>query len=138
MIRLPLRERLKPRCKRPMIRFTKAKPLDVPRLRALVEACYRGDSANQGWTHEADLLDDERTTEAELAEVLADARNRVLLAEVDSKLVGTVTVTDLGNGRAYMGMLCVDPALQAEGLGRALLADAEDTAVRPLARRLWK
>lgn len=112
-----------------MIRFTTAKPQDVPRLRALVEACYRGDSARQGWTHEADLLDDERTTEAELAEVLADASNRVLLAEVDSKLVGTVTVTNLGNGRAYMGMLCVDPALQAEGLGRALLADAEDTAV---------
>lgn len=111
-----------------MIRFTTAKPQDVPRLHALVEKCYRGDSARQGWTHEADLLDDTRTSEAELAGVVADAGNRVLLAIVDGQLAGTVTITDLGGGRAYLGMLCVDPELQAEGLGRALLADAEDTA----------
>lgn len=112
-----------------MIRFTTAKPADVPHLRALVEKCYRGDSARQGWTHEADLLEDERTSEAELAGVVGDAANRVLLAAVDGQLVGTVTITDLGGGRAYLGMLCVDPALQGEGLGRALMADAEDTAV---------
>lgn len=111
-----------------MIRFSTASPDDVPRLRALVEACYRGDSAKQGWTHEADLLDDERTSVAELAGMVADASNRVLLAEVNRKLAGTVTITNLGNGRAYLGMLCVDPEMQAEGLGRALIADAEDTA----------
>lgn len=111
-----------------MIRFRTAKPVDVAALRVLVENCYRGDSAKRGWTHEADLLDDERTSEAELAAVLADGRNRVVLAEVAGKLAGTVTISNLGNGRAYLGMLCVDPALQAEGLGRALLADAEDTA----------
>lgn len=112
-----------------MIRFTTAKPQDVPRLHALVEKCYRGDSAKKGWTHEADLLDDTRTSEAELATIIANAKARVLLASVDGNLAGTVTITDLGGGRAYLGMLCVDPELQAEGLGRALLADAEDTAV---------
>lgn len=111
-----------------MICFTTAKPQDVPGLHALVEKCYRGDSAKQGWTHEADLLDDTRTSEAELATVIANAKARVLLASVDGNLAGTVTITDLGEGRAYLGMLCVDPELQAEGLGRALLADAEDTA----------
>jgi ribosomal protein S18 acetylase RimI-like enzyme len=112
----------------PMIRFTTAKLQDLPRLHALVEKCYRGDSARQGWTHEADLLDDTRTSEAELAAVVADDSSRVLLAGIDGQLAGTVTITDKGNGRAYLGMLCVDPALQAEGLGRALLADAEDMA----------
>lgn len=112
-----------------MIRFRRATPEDLPRLRALVEKAYRGDSARQGWTHEADLLDDERTSDAELAETLADPAKRVLLAILDGAFVGTVTVADLGNGRAYLGMLCVDPELQAEGLGRALIADAEDTAV---------
>ncbi|HQS69626.1 MAG: GNAT family N-acetyltransferase [Novosphingobium sp. 28-62-57] len=115
-----------------MIRFTLAKANDVPRLRALVEKAYRGESAKQGWTHEADLLDDERTSEAELAETIADKAARVLLAEVEGKLAGTVTIRDLGpdsgNARAYLGMLCVDPELQTEGLGRALLADAEDMA----------
>jgi ribosomal protein S18 acetylase RimI-like enzyme len=112
-----------------MIRFRRATPEDLPRLRALVEKAYRGDTARQGWTHEADLLDDERTSDAELAETLADPAKRVLLAIVDGAFVGTVTITDLGEGRAYLGMLCVDPDLQAEGLGRALIADAEDTAV---------
>lgn len=111
-----------------MIRFTLAKTGDVPRLRALVEKAYRGETARQGWTHEADLLDDERTSEAELAGTIADNATRVLLAEVEGQLAGTVTIRDLGSARAYLGMLCVDPDLQAEGLGRALLADAEDMA----------
>ncbi|MDT0507401.1 GNAT family N-acetyltransferase [Novosphingobium sp. MMS21-SN21R] len=111
-----------------MVRFTLAGPGDVSRLRALVEVCYRGDTAKQGWTHEADLLDDERTSDAELAAAIAAPNTRVLLAEVERQLVGTVTITDLGQGRAYLGMLCVLPEVQAEGLGRALIADAEDMA----------
>lgn len=111
-----------------MIRFRTATAADVPALRALVESAYRGDSAKRGWTHEADLLGDERTSDAELAETIADPKARVLLARIDSKLAGTVTIRDLGEGRAYLGMLCVDPDLQAEGLGRALIADAEDMA----------
>jgi ribosomal protein S18 acetylase RimI-like enzyme len=111
-----------------MIKFRLAVPDDLPRLRALVEACYRGESAKQGWTHEADLLDDERTSDAEIAAVIAATDKRLLLAEVERQLVGTVTITDLGQGRAYLGMLCVSPELQAEGLGRALIADAEDMA----------
>lgn len=102
---------------------------DLPALRALVERAYRGDSAKQGWTHEADLLDDERTTDTDLAEAIEDRDARVVvLAEADGALVGTVTVTDQGDGRSYLGMLCVDPAHQAAGLGRRLIAAAERTA----------
>lgn len=112
-----------------MIRFRLAKAADIPALRALVEKAYRGETAKRGWTHEADLLDDERTSDAELGETIASESSRVLLAEIEGKLAGTVTITDVGGARAYLGMLCVDPDLQAEGLGRALMADAEDMAV---------
>lgn len=111
-----------------MIRFRLARATDVPALRQLVERAYRGESARGGWTHEADLLDDERTSDAELAAAITDPARRVLLAEIAGRLAGTVQIADLGQGRAYLGMLCVDPDLQAEGLGRALIADAEDTA----------
>lgn len=111
-----------------MIRFRTATAADVPALRALVERAYRGDSARRGWTHEADLLDGDRTSDSEIAETIADGKARVLIARIDGKLAGTVTIRDLGEGRAYLGMLCVDPDLQAEGLGRALIADAEDMA----------
>lgn len=121
-----------------MIRFRLAGPADVPRLRALVEACYRGDSARQGWTHEADLLEDERTSDAELAAAVSATKMRVLLAEQDGELIGTVTITDLGEARAYLGMLCVQPAWQGEGLGRALIADAENMAAEQFGARIME
>ena len=101
---------------------------DVPRLRGLVERAYRGDSAKFGWTHEADLLDDERTSNADLAATITDRSSRIILAEAGGGLTGTVTISDVGGGRGYLGMLCVDPALQAAGLGRALIAQAEAAA----------
>jgi GNAT superfamily N-acetyltransferase len=103
---------------------------DLPALHALVESAYRGDSARGGWTHEADLLEGDRTSQAELAQALGDPANRVLLAHRDGALVGTVTITRRNEDTAYLGMLCVDPALQAGGMGRALIAAAEDCAVR--------
>ena len=46
---------------------------DVAALHRLIESAYRGDSAKAGWTHEADLLGGQRTDEAELLDILADA-----------------------------------------------------------------
>jgi GNAT superfamily N-acetyltransferase len=51
-----------------------------------------------------------------------------LVAVADAALVGTVTATDKGGAVAYLGMLAVDPARQAGGLGRALMAAAEEEA----------
>lgn len=103
---------------------------DLPALHALVESAYRGDSARGGWTHEADLLEGQRTSQAELAQALDDANNRVLVMHQDGALIGTVTVTRRVDGIAYMGMLCVDPALQAGGMGRSLITAAEEQARR--------
>lgn len=103
---------------------------DLPALHALVESAYRGDSARGGWTHEADLLEGNRTSQEELAQALADADNRVLVLHQDDALIGTVTITRRNEDTAYLGMLCVDPALQAGGMGRALIAAAEDCAAR--------
>jgi len=74
-------------------------------LHRLVERAYRGDSARRGWTHEADLLDGQRTDVQELTELLADPRRAVLLAEWDDGPVGCVALTAKGDGRAYLGML---------------------------------
>lgn len=105
-----------------------AGPADAPAVRALIESGYRGDSARKGWSNEADLLDGDRTTPEEVAAMIAAPEKRVLLAERDGALVGTVTITDLGQGLAYMGLLCIDPDLQAGGLGRALVAEVEKLA----------
>lgn len=54
----------------------------------------------------------------------------MIVAELDGRLTGTVTITRKNATHAYLGMLCVDPALQAAGLGRTLIAAAEAQAVR--------
>jgi GNAT superfamily N-acetyltransferase len=110
-------------------------PADLRQLRGLVESAYRGDSARGGWTHEADLLDDDRTDEAQLAATIADPDCRVLVAEAEGRLVGTVTISLAGPSRAYLGMLCVDPPLQAAGLGRVLVQAAEARAKADFAAR---
>ena len=102
-----------------------ATPDDVVALHPLIERAYRGDTAKAGWTHEADLLFDDRTSAAELASLIADPNRVILLAHRDGTLIGCVQVARAGDDLAYLGMLSVEPTLQASGLGRRLLAAAE-------------
>lgn len=111
-----------------MIAIAAASPQDATDLKALLEAAYRGDSARQGWNHEADILDDERITRAELDALLADPAVTILTARDGERLVGSVAVTVKSAALAYLGMLCVAPTLQSGGLGRKLLDAAEDHA----------
>jgi len=106
-----------------------ATPADLELLHDLVHRAYRGDSARQGWTHEADLLDGQRTDRDALAAMLGDRSQRLLVAEAGGRLIGCVQVADQGRGTAYLGMLSVDPAVQTGGLGRQLIAAAEREAV---------
>lgn len=102
---------------------------DLEPLHDLVHRAYRGDAARAGWTHEADLLDGQRTDRDALTAMLAHPAKRVLVAESDRELIGCVEVEDRSGGRAYLGMLSVDPVRQAGGLGRTLIAAAERCAV---------
>lgn len=115
------------------MKFRIADPRDVPALHALIESAYRGESAKAGWTHEADLLDGQRTDAQELSAIVGDDAQVILLAEVGSALHGCVLVADKGAGRGYLGMLTVRPDLQSAGLGAALLSEAEGLARNVLA-----
>lgn len=110
----------------PLIRV--ATPADLDPLLALVHRAYRGDSARTGWTHEADLLDGQRTDADSLRDTIADPAQRILIAEQDGAMLGCVTISDQGAGTAYLGMLAIDPDRQATGLGRVLIAAAEAAA----------
>ena len=101
---------------------------DVPALHALVESAYRGDSARMGWTHEADLLDGQRSDAAMLAALIDDAAQSLLIAEQGDALIGCVQLSDKGDGLFYLGLLSVAPGAQAAGLGKQLLAAAEARA----------
>lgn len=116
-----------------MIRCTPATGADIPTLHALIESAYRGESAAIGWTHEADLLGGQRIDPAALAEIVADEKQTLLVAEQAGALIGCVLVKDLGVRAgvrtAYLGLLTVRPDLQAAGLGRKLVTAAEAHAL---------
>jgi N-acetylglutamate synthase-like GNAT family acetyltransferase len=101
---------------------------DVPALHRLVERAYRGDSARKGWTNEADLLDGQRTDVESLSGIIADPAQRILIAMNDNGLIGCVQVTRKDFDTAYLGLLSVDPDIQAGGLGKILIIEAERTA----------
>ena len=101
---------------------------DLPALHALIESAYRGESARQGWSHEADLLGGQRTDIDALDAMLADPAQHLLVLRDGDELRACVALTDKSAGLAYLGMLTVEPSRQSAGLGRMILAAAEDHA----------
>ncbi len=98
---------------------------DSAALLALIESAYRGDSSRVGWTSEADLLDGQRIDAAMLASMLGDDNQRLLLIEDADGIAACVNV-ERREGRGYVGLVTVRPTGQGSGLGRQLLAAAEE------------
>ena len=102
---------------------------DLPVLHPVIERAYRGETARQGWTHEADLIiESARTDIPTLTAIIDDPAQRLLIGERGGRPIGCVHVSDMGDGLAYLGLLCVDPGLQDAGLGKRLVTAAEEVA----------
>lgn len=98
---------------------------DIPGLLRLVNSAYRGEEAKKGWTHEAGLIEGDRRTDADTLTQLIQKPGALLLKyEQANELLGCVYLEKKGP-RLYLGMLSVDPASQARGIGRQLLKAAE-------------
>jgi ribosomal protein S18 acetylase RimI-like enzyme len=108
---------------------------DLPDLHALIESAYRGETARAGWSHEADLLEGERTDQAELGAMLANPAQHLLLFHDGERPACCVALSEKDRGLVYLGLLTVDPARQASGLGRMMLAATEDHARSDLGAR---
>ncbi len=119
----------------PPLTITPATAADLADLHPVIERAYRGDSARAGWTHEADLLDGQRTDMETLAAIVASPADRLLVARQGARIIGCVQITDLGDGRAYLGLLCIAPERQAAGLGKRLVAAAETAATATFGAR---
>ena len=100
---------------------------DIPALNELVQSAYRGESSRRGWTTEADLLDGVRTDEAGLKAMLDNPRATILKYEDAGQLIGCVYLETKGDS-LYLGMLTVSPDAQAGGIGKQLMAAAEQVA----------
>ena len=110
-----------------------ATAVDVPALVTLVNSAYRGDSSRAGWTTEADLLDGIRIDEERLHAIVGSPdMNVVLVHERNAAILASVHLERTGAG-CYLGMLTTAPVRQGQGLGRQMIAAAEDWA-----RERWR
>ena len=71
-----------------------------------------------------------RTSVETLASLIADPDDVLLVFTQSGVLVGCVQVTKISAATAYLGLLTVDPKRQTAGLGKRILAIAEDQAAR--------
>jgi len=142
----------------PCISFRVATPEDLPVIHSLIESAYRGDESRLGWTTEADYLTGNRIDDSTLLTKITDPDGAVLLAttaattlENDRSPTNTATqslparesqkanelvitccevIRREGERSAYFGLFAVSPRHQGGGIGRAMLAHAEDYCLR--------
>ena len=106
--------------------ITKATLADAAELTALVNSAYRGASSQIGWTSEAHLLDGIRIDEPTMSEYLQAGDTTILKYTNDTgRIIACIYLQERDGRRLYLGMLTVSPTLQANGIGRQLLHEAE-------------
>ncbi|MFQ6603533.1 GNAT family N-acetyltransferase [Flavobacterium sp. C3NV] len=107
--------------------ITKATLQDIPSLNILINSAYRGETSKKGWTTEAHLLEGKRTNEEELTTFFLDPKNTFLKFTENDQIIGSVLLVEKEH-QLYVGMLTVSPELQNSGIGKKMLAEAENHA----------
>ena len=108
--------------------FRKATASDAGATAKLVRSAYRGEESRAGWTTEADYVADERIDAEGVLAKISQPDGAILLAHDDAgKLAACCEVAKKGDV-GYFGLFAVDPQRQAGGIGKQVLARAEDTA----------
>ena len=105
--------------------ITPASAEDVPVLNRLVNSAYRGESSRKGWATEADLIDGTRIDEAAMLDLIKDRNTTILKYVENNEILGCVELR-IENESLYLGMLTVNPDLQAKGIGKILMHAGED------------
>ncbi len=101
---------------------------DAAELTNLVNSAYRGESSQKGWTSEAHLLGGIRIDEPTMAEYLQAENTTILKYTNDTGQIIACVYLQQQQQKLYLGMLTVSPTLQANGIGRQLLHEAEKMA----------
>ena len=104
-------------------------PADVAVITSLLNGAYRGESAKQGWTHEADLIAGNTRTNENAVLQLMEIPGSIIVKYTNEQhhIIGCVNL-QLHNKKLYLGMLSVSPHLQGSGTGKQLLKAAEEYA----------
>ena len=112
------------------LHITRAGPEDASDIVNLLNRSYRGESSRRGWTTEADLIGGDVRTDFEDVSRVLRLKGSVFLVCRDGsgRLTGCVNLQERDEG-LYLGMFAVEPELQGEGIGSALMAASERHAI---------
>ncbi len=117
-----------------MLKFTHAAVLiatseDTATIAALLNSAYRGEDSKKGWTTEANLIaGNVRSNEEDVAVVMQQQCSIFLkFISNENKIAGCVNLQQ-HNNKIYLGMFGVLPLQQGGGVGKHLLAAAEEYA----------
>ncbi|KZL81724.1 gnat family protein [Colletotrichum incanum] len=109
--------------------FRIAKPEDAPQLQQLVQAAFRAEDSRADWTADMELG---RSFHYSVEEVLTTINNPdaaiIMAIDQNNALAGSVETIKRNAGLARFAMLSVDPNQQRGGIGRQVLAYAEEFA----------
>ncbi|MEO7213564.1 GNAT family N-acetyltransferase [Mucilaginibacter sp.] len=111
-----------------MSTITKATTTDIPELTALINSAYRGETSLKGWTTEGHMIDGQRIGPDDLMEQMTDPEAVILKHTDDNGAITGCVYLKKQNEKIYLGTLTVSPLLQAQGVGRKLLAAGEEYA----------
>lgn len=106
---------------------------DAAAIASLVNKAYRPGPDTFGWTHESELVAGDRISAAQV-EQLFRQDSLVLALKCDGELTACVHVERSGRD-CWIGMLATDPARQASGMGKKMLAAAEGIAIENFSPR---
>lgn len=118
------------------IDFRVATSQDAPGIYRLVQSAFRGQISEKCWTTAAELLSGDRIDVPGIIAKIKDPSSAMLVV-TDSNTTGADLVACCEVSRstaqlAYFGLLSVSPDRQAGGIGKQVLAYAEDYC-----RQIW-
>lgn len=115
------------------LQFRIATPDDAARLQQLVQSSFRAEDSRPRWTADMELG---RRFRVDVGDILANITKpdsaTLMATDSDGVLVASVEACKRSANLARFSMLAVDPQHQRGGIGRQLLAYAEDYS-----RRAW-
>ena len=117
-----------------------AEEADYPEIIALANVAYRGtEGAAVSWNLEIGILEGQRMDESLLREELAEKPDGFLMTlreQEGALLLGTFWLDPKGDGVWHLSLFMVKPEQQNRGIGRMLLAAAEEFATERGGRRM--
>ncbi|KAK4861673.1 hypothetical protein LT330_003708 [Penicillium expansum] len=113
------------------LNFRIATKEDAPQLQQLVESAFRAEDSRKGWTDDLGLSANFRLDVQEILAMITKPDSVMLMATDDENtLVGSIGTSKRDTDHARLFMLAVDTSQQRGGIGRQVLAYAEDYCQR--------